>query len=101
MKGKSFITLNEKKLNVSFDVGALEDYCEDLGIEMDQVEPSLQNLKNIRIFLYHSIEPELKKDIKKEDLRKLHLSELRVMHNLIHEADSGNVLTGKRATKQV
>ena len=101
MKGKSFITLNGKKLNVSFDVGALEDYCEDLGIEMDQFQSTLQNLKNLRIFLYHSIEPKFKKDIKKEDLRKLDLGELRVLHNLIHEADSGNPEADKQATKQV
>ena len=97
MKGKSFITLDGKKLTMSLTLGVLEDYCEETGIGLDGLENSLNSVKNLRTFLFHAIE----QDIDKDSLRSLKVGELLSIRSLIDEAVSGNPEADRQATKQV
>lgn len=95
MKGKSFITLDGKKLTMSLNLGVLEDYCEQAGCGLDELEKSLNSVKNLRSFLFYAID----QDIEIDALRKLNLGELLNIRSLIDEAVSGNPEAGSQKVK--
>jgi len=70
MKGQREIQLNGDTLTIKFTFGAVEDFCEELGITFsDWQEEVFNSPKNMRMFIYHMAKDDA--DIEPEDLREL------------------------------
>ncbi len=51
MKGKKTFAINGKDISFRFDLNALERYTEHYNISMDELEPSLNKIGNIKFLI--------------------------------------------------
>lgn len=96
MKGQRSITVNGKEVNLVFDWGAVEDFCEDEGVSLGEFETVVQSPKKMRTLIYHMAQSGGSK-VKKDDLRKMSFSSMATVSELIAEAMSeGNEKAGAK-----
>lgn len=50
---KNYIELAGKKLELKMNLGVIEDYCDDLGLEENWQASITKSPRNMRMFLYH------------------------------------------------
>lgn len=70
---KTFIELSGKQLEIKLTLGAIEDFCDEIGVTKGWEQAISESPKNIRLFIYHLVKHE---GISAEDLKELPLSEL-------------------------
>lgn len=100
-KGKRTISVGDKKLELRFSFGAVEDFCEQLDITFsDWQDEVFQSPKNMRILLFH-LAKENAEGLKADDLRDLDFFEaIQTVTELIEESSQGvKKKAGKRGKK--
>jgi len=70
---KTTIDLNGKTLDVKLTLGAIEDFCDEIGVTKGWEAAISESPKNIRLFIYHLVKHN---GVTAEDLKQLPLSEL-------------------------
>lgn len=67
------IELNGKSLEVKLTLGAIEDFCDEIGVTKGWEEAISESPKNIRLFIYHLVKHS---GVTAEDLKQLPVTEL-------------------------
>lgn len=105
MKGEKTITLEGDEIKMRFDFGAVEDFCDEMDIDFSGWQKEAFNdPKSIRMLAYHMAKDH-NDDLKAEDLRRLQMSELSKIMNLVTEStdgleeQAGNAKKGKGKSK--
>jgi hypothetical protein len=70
---KTFIELHGRELEIKLTLGAIEDFCDEIGVTKGWEQAISESPKNIRLFIYHLVKHE---KVSADDLRDLPLSEL-------------------------
>jgi len=95
MKDSAVFNLNGKQIKGRLDLGAMEDFCEDLGIDFAGFDKALASPKGLRTLLYHCIKAEGNEDVSKDDLKRISFAEISKMTELLETAKSGNEKAAK------
>lgn len=90
MKGESKLIIDGTEITLRFDLGAIEDFCEETGANFAEWETKVfQSPKTIRLLIYHmaraggsDIEPEL--------LRRMTIEQITQATELLNQAAAGN-----------
>ena len=70
------INLGEKELLLRFDLGAIEDFCDEMGFDFtDFASKAMSSPKAIRLLIYHMAVAG-GSDVKPEDLKRLSFEEI-------------------------
>jgi hypothetical protein len=96
VKGTRSITIGGKEIPLVFDWGCVEDFCEDEGVTFGEFESAIQSPKKMRSLIYHMARSGGSK-IKKDDLRKMRVSDMSIVSELISESMTpGNERAGEK-----
>lgn len=88
MKGEQTITLEGKKIKLRFDFGAVEDFCEELGIDFSSwQEEVFKSPKNIRLLAYFMAKDH--NEVEAEDFRRMMFGDIKTVTNLITSSTDG------------
>ena len=85
MIGERTIKVGEKKVNIRFDWGAVEDFCEAEDVSFQQFDKALGSPKKMRALIYHMAKS-AGSDIEADDLRSMGFSQMNIVSELIAEA---------------
>jgi hypothetical protein len=87
MIGTRSITVEGKKVELRFDWGAVEDFCEAEDVSFQEFDKAVGSPKKLRALIYHMAQS-AGSDVTFEDLRKMSFSQMGIVSELISEAMS-------------
>ena len=89
MKGTKTVQVDGKEITLRFDLGAIEDFCEDLDIGFSEWEKEVfDKPKSLRKFIYYMAKSG-GSDIEADELRKMTVTELSDIAEIIGESAVG------------
>lgn len=89
------LNLNGKELSLRFDLGAIEDFCEDMDVDFSEFNTkALQSPKGIRYLIYHMAIAG-GSEVTLEELKRLEFSELNKFTEFISGDGKGKAGKGK------
>ena len=90
MIGERTIEIGDKKVNLRFDWGAVEDFCEAEDVSFQQFDKALGSPKKMRSLIYHMAKS-AESDIEADELRSMGFDQMTVVSELISEAMGDSV----------
>lgn len=88
MKGETTIELGGEEIKLRFDFGAVEDFCEEMGIDFsDWQEEVFKSPKNIRLLAFFMAKDH--NEVESDDFRRMMFSDIKAITGLITSSTDG------------